>query len=87
MFQVTLISFLEMGETRAVLCVDGRRTNVALGTGAFFDTASVVIDLDSDFDPREAARRDRALAMAGLFLVGRDAKGGAARRGAEKWLR
>ena len=76
MFQVTLISFLEIGATGAALQVDDRRTNVALGTGAPFDAASVVTDLDPDFDSRGAARHDHVMAMAGLFLVGRDTKGG-----------
>ena len=83
MFEVTLISLLKIGATGAVLRVD----DVALGTGAFFDAASVVTDLDPDFDPRGAARRDCVQAMAGLFLVQRDATGGRGRRNVRVKLR
>ena len=83
MFEVTLISLLKIGATGAVLRVD----DVALGTGAFFDAASVVTDLDPEFDPRGEARRDCVQAMAGLFLVQRDATGGRGRRNIRVKLR
>ena len=72
---IMLITFLELCATGTVIRVDAQRTNVALGIGTFFDVTSVG-DFDSDFGPRGAARRNRVPAMAGLFLVGRDAKGG-----------
>ena len=52
-----------------------RQTNIAIGTGVSFNAASVVTDLDPDFDPQGAAQGDCILAMTWPFLVGRDAKG------------